>query len=130
MILVYIAAGSALGGVARYLLGGVVQRWAGPGFPLGTLAVNASGALALGFLMRYLLDASAVTPEFRAFLTIGLCGGYTTFSTFSYETVALLESGSYGRAGLYMLASVALSVGASLLGLVLARELAVARSNF
>ncbi len=85
----YIAFGSALGGALRYLLGGLIQR-ATPGtFPLGTLVINITGSFLLGLLFRYSSESAAITPEVRAMLTIGLCGGYTTFSTFSYETVRL-----------------------------------------
>jgi CrcB protein len=97
----YIAAGSALGGVGRYLLGGLIQRAGDTGFPLGTLVINITGSFLLGLFLRYAVDTPTITPEWRAFLTIGFCGGYTTFSTFSYETVALLEDGEWTRAGLH-----------------------------
>ena len=96
----YIAFGSALGGAARYLFGGWIQGRAGPDFPVGTLVINVTGSFLLGLLYRYAADSAAITPEVRAMLTIGICGGYTTFSTFSYETVRLLEEGEFGRAGL------------------------------
>jgi CrcB protein len=120
-MLLYITIGSALGGVCRYLLGGLVQRGAGPGFPAGTLVVNVTGSFLLGLFLRYGLETHSLTPEMRAFLTVGFCGGYTTFSTFSYETVALLEDGQWSRAGLYAAASLALSLAATLLGLMAAR---------
>lgn len=125
----YIALGSALGGVGRYLLGGLVQRAAGPEFPTGTLVVNVTGSFLLGMLLRYALETPTLSPELRALLTIGLCGGYTTFSTFSYETVALLEDGQWGRAAAYVTASLVLSLGATLLGLVAARGIIVAREG-
>ncbi|MEP6571937.1 MAG: fluoride efflux transporter CrcB [Gemmatimonadota bacterium] len=117
----YIAVGSAVGGVIRYLLGGLIQRLAGGSFPLGTLVINVSGSLLLGFLLRYALESSSISPEMRAMLTIGFCGGYTTFSTFSYDTIRLLEAGSYGRAGLYIVASVVLSLAGTMVGFGLAR---------
>ena len=123
----YIAFGSALGGVSRYLVGGLVHRVTGAGFPGGTLLVNLSGSFLLGLFLRYGLETPTLTPELRAFLTVGFCGGYTTFSTFSYETVALLEDGQWGRAGLYVSASLLLSVLATLLGLLAGRGLASAR---
>ena len=89
----YIAVGSALGGVGRYLLGGLVQRLAAGTFPAGTLFVNISGSFLLGLILRYAVETPALTPELRALLTVGLCGGYTTFSTFSYQTGALVEDG-------------------------------------
>lgn len=115
-----IALGGAAGSLLRYGIGSVVQQRAGAGFPVGTLVVNVTGSLLLGFLMRWLLETT-VSPEMRAALTIGLCGGYTTFSTFSADTVRLLEEGSWGRAGSYVVASVALSLLATIAGLALAR---------
>ena len=118
----YIAFGSAVGGVARFLLGGAVQRVAGSTFPVWTLLVNVTGSLLLGFLMRYLLEGSPTSPEVRALLTTGFCGGYTTFSTFSFETIALLEQGDIRRGVLYIVLSVSLSLLATLGGMGLARE--------
>jgi CrcB protein len=118
----YIAVGSAIGGVSRYLLGGLIQRLTGGPFPLGTMVINVTGSLLIGFLLRYSLDSGAVSPEMRAFMTIGFCGGYTTFSTFSWETVALVEGGDWGRAALYVVASVFLSLLGTVAGLALARE--------
>lgn len=116
----YVAVGSALGGMLRYLVGGLVQR-ASSGFPWGTLIVNISGCFALGFLMRYAL-AAPVRAEVRAFLTIGLCGGYTTFSTFGYETMTLLRDGQWSRAATYVGASVLLSLLAVFAGFAAGRE--------
>ena len=118
----YVAAGSALGGVTRFLVGGWVQRAAGVSFPAGTLVVNVTGSFLLGFLLRYALGTASVTPEVRALLTAGFCGGYTTFSTFSYDAVTLAEDGSYARLAVYVVASVLLSVAATFLGVVVARE--------
>jgi CrcB protein len=123
----YIALGSALGGVARYLLGGVIQRASESTFPLGTLVINVTGSFLLGLLYRYAAESAAVTPEVRAMLTIGICGGYTTFSTFSYETVRLLEDGEYPRALAYVGLSVLLSVGGAILGIAVGRELLALR---
>jgi CrcB protein len=123
----YIALGSALGGVARYLLGGLIQRTTEGTFPLGTLVINVTGSFVLGLLYRYAAESAAVTPEVRAMLTIGICGGYTTFSTFSYETVRLLEDGEYTRALTYVGLSVVLSVGGAILGIALGRELLALR---
>ena len=119
----YIAMGSALGGVGRYLLGGLVQRLAAGTFPAGTLFVNISGSFLLGLILRYAVETPALTPELRALLTVGLCGGYTTFSTFSYETVALVEDGDWTRAALYIALSLGLSLLATFLGFVAAREI-------
>jgi CrcB protein len=123
----YVALGSAVGGVLRYLLGGWVQERAGTTFPIQTLLINVTGSLLLGFLQQYALETSAVSPEVRTMLTIGFCGGYTTFSTFSFETVRLVEDGDWRRAALYVTLSVVLSVGAAILGIVAARELIALR---
>jgi CrcB protein len=125
----YIAVGSAIGGASRYLVGGLSQRLAGGTFPIGTLLINITGSFLLGFILRYGVETPTLTPEVRAFLTVGFCGGYTTFSTFSYETIALAEDGQWTRAGLYVGLSVGLSLVATFLGLVAARELIVIRGR-
>lgn len=109
-----VAVGAAAGGVSRFYLATAIQQRLGASFPWGTLAINLTGSLLLGFIIRYALATPAVSIEMRAMLTTGFCGGYTTFSTFSYDSIMLMESGQYGRAGFY----VALSVGASLLATV------------
>jgi CrcB protein len=125
----YIAVGSAVGGVGRYLLGGLVQRSFAGTFPVGTLFVNLTGSFLLGLILRYAVDTPTVTPEVRALLTVGLCGGYTTFSTFSYESLALLEDGDWGRAGAYIVLSLGLSLLATFLGVAAARELSSLRAR-
>jgi CrcB protein len=128
-MLLYVAVGSALGGVSRYLLGGLIQRLLDTTFPAGTLLINISGSFLLGVILRYAIETPTLSPEIRALLTIGFCGGYTTFSTFSYETVALLEDGEWTRAGLYVGASVVLSLLGVFLGFALAREVIVLRAR-
>jgi CrcB protein len=128
-MLLYVAVGSAIGGVSRYLLGGLIQRLLDTTFPAGTLLINISGSFLLGAILRYAIDTPTLSPEVRAFLTIGFCGGYTTFSTFSYETVALLEDGEWTRAGLYVGASVLLSLLGVFLGFAAAREAIVLRER-
>ena len=125
----YIALGSAVGGVGRYLLGGLVQRSFAGTFPVGTLFVNLTGSFLLGLILRYAVDTPTVTPEVRALLTVGLCGGYTTFSTFSYESLALMEDGDWGRAAAYILLSLGLSLLATFLGVAAARELSSLRAR-
>ena len=110
-LLFFLAVGGAAGTLARYGLGGLLQP-AGSTFPWGTLVVNVTGSFALGFLMRWLLGSGVATPELRAALTVGFCGAFTTMSTFSYETIALLEDGQSLRAAAY----VAGTLGASLVG--------------
>lgn len=118
----YVALGGAVGSVLRYLVGIVIQARTGWEFPVGTLVVNLSGCLLLGFLIYYALATPAVTPEVRALLTTGLCGGYTTFSTFSYEAVALVQNGEWRRATLYVGLSVAGSIAAVIVGIAGARH--------
>lgn len=128
-MLLYVALGSAIGGVSRYLVGGLVQRLWNTTFPTGTLFVNFSGCLLLGVLLRYAIDTPSFSPEVRALLTIGFCGGYTTFSTFSYETMALMNSGEWLRAALYVAASLVFSLAGTFLGTALARELILLRER-
>lgn len=125
----YVAIGSAVGGVIRYLLGGAIQRALAASFPVGTLVINVTGSALLGFIFRYALETPAVTPEIRALLGVGFCGGYTTFSTFSYETLTLLEDGDWRRAGLYVGLSLLGSVLAAFLGFMAARELIALRTR-
>jgi len=122
----YVAVGSAVGGAARFALSSVIQQRAGA-FPVGTLVVNITGSLILGFLMRYALGSTSVSAETRALLTTGFCGGYTTFSTFSYETVTLVQDGDYRRAAMYVLVSVVVSLVATFVGIAAANELLSAR---
>lgn len=117
----YVAVGSALGGVARYLVGIGLQRLSGGTFPFGTLAVNVVGSLLIGFVLQLALEGVGPTPATRTFLVVGVLGGFTTFSAFSWETVALLETEGWGRAGVYVAASLVLSVAAVAIGIGLAR---------
>lgn len=114
----FIALGSALGGVARYLVALAFTR--PTPLPVATLLVNVTGSLVLGFIARYVALTAAWSPEARAFLTVGFCGGYTTFSTFSLEVAALLEQGQVWRAMLYGGLSGVLAVAAVFGGFALA----------
>jgi CrcB protein len=114
----FIALGGALGALARYGLSGWVYGRLGETFPWGTVVVNVVGCLALGGVARW-LQVTAVAPEVRPFLTIGLLGAFTTFSTFSYETVALLQDGQWLRAGLYVGGSVGVGLAAMVAGMAL-----------
>jgi CrcB protein len=124
-----VALGGSMGSAARFLLGGLIQQRAGGTFPLGTLLINISGSLLLGFLLEYALSTPAIGRELRVLLTTGFCGGYTTFSTFTYETAKLLETGDYRRAGWYVFLSVLVSLGGAFGGFLLARELLVLRRS-
>jgi len=123
-----VAGGSAAGGVCRFLVSGLLQPRPPAGFPVGTFVVNVTGAIAVGFVLRWALGTPSVSPEVRALLTTGFLGGYTTFSTFSYETVALFEAGELRRALLYAVASVVLSVLGTMLGIAVADSIIGRRS--
>jgi len=115
--LIAIAAGGALGAVLRYLVSGWVQTIAGPRFPCGTLAVNALGSLLLGFILAGALAHAGGEAWGRHFWAIGLLGGFTTYSAFSYETVALLQVGDAWAAMANVALNLALGLGAVLIGL-------------
>jgi CrcB protein len=125
----YVALGSGIGGAARLLIGNFIQQRVGSSFPLGTLVVNITGSFILGFLIRYALATPNITPEFRALLTTGFCGGYTTFSTYSFETATLIEDGRYERASLYILLSVGLALLGVFGGFATARQIFALRTN-
>jgi CrcB protein len=112
--------------MARYGLSGWVQARAGFGFPWGTFAVNVLGSLLIGVTLRYVV-AAGVTAETRALLTVGVLGAFTTFSAFTYETVALLEAGQWWRAASYTLGSLAVGIAAVYAGIALAGYLVEAR---
>lgn len=112
-----IAAGGALGAVARFLVAGAVERWLGAEFPHGTLAVNVLGSFAMGVLIGVSAAAWSPSPELRAAIAIGLLGGFTTFSTFSLDVAALTGRGEWAPAGIYIMASVFLSIGGLFAGL-------------
>lgn len=118
-MLIAVALGGAAGTLARYGLGAYAERYVAA-FPYATLGVNVLGSLLLGALVQ-VLPSSGASPALRAALTIGLCGGFTTFSTFSHDTVRLLAAGSYGRAAAYVVASVGLSLLAVFAGFEAAR---------
>lgn len=88
-------AGGFVGSAMRFWFALLIYRRFGQDFPYGTLFVNVTGCLLIGFLMTFFEERFVVVPDLRIFLTIGILGGFTTFSTFSYETVSLLQEGSY-----------------------------------
>jgi CrcB protein len=96
----------ALGCLARYWISGWLYELLGRAFPIGTFAVNCLGAFCIGLIMEFSLRSALVSPTLRIGLTIGFLGGFTTFSTFSYETFRLLEEGNFFVAGTNVLLSV------------------------
>ena len=118
-VLVFVGAG--IGGVARYGVGHMLG-WPGAAFPWATLLINVSGSLLIT-VFAGMMEARGLAPQWQALLTIGFCGGYTTFSAFSLETLAMLQSGHWERALAYALASVLLCVLAAFAGLQLGAAL-------
>jgi CrcB protein len=118
-----IAVGGAIGAILRYGVANGVYRLVGRDFPWGTLVVNVLGSLLMGLLFVLLLDRYALAPALRAGLLIGLLGAFTTFSTFSIETLNLIEQAAYWKAGLNMLVSVFACVGATWIGVIIARQI-------
>jgi len=121
--LIYIACGGAVGAVLRYGASLGVYALFGRGFPYGTLFVNVTGSLMMGFLSIVLLDRLDISPEWRAAILVGLLGSFTTFSTFSIETLNLLEQGDIVRAILNMGLSVGICIMAVWLGVVFGRQI-------
>jgi len=122
-IIAAIAIGGAVGAVARHLVGAQVLRLLGSGFPWGTLTVNVVGSFAMGALMELMAVRWNVGPELRAFMTVGVLGAFTTFSTFSLDVAVLGERGALLPAALYVLVSVGLSIAALFFGLWLFRQI-------
>jgi fluoride exporter len=122
--LFWVCLGGAIGTGARYLFSGWLARVTGPGFPYDTLAVNAIGSFFLGTLMEAALVTESLPPMFRLTLAVGVLGGFTTYSTFNYETLQLFQEGSWllGFANLGIQVIVCLLAGA--LGLVVGRLVA------
>jgi len=118
-----IAAGGAAGALLRYWLSGGVYALLGKDFPYGTLSVNMIGSLLMGLAYVFLFERMAVSSEMRAALVIGLLGAFTTFSTFSIETLNLIEAGEQLKAGMNVILSVLLCLAGCWLGLVLGRQL-------
>ena len=118
-----IAAGGALGALLRFWVSSGVYAVLGRGFPYGTLAVNVLGSLAMGLLYILFIERLALGAEWRAFFLVGLLGAFTTFSTFSIETLTLIEQADYLKATANAVVSVVACVGAALVGVMLARQL-------
>lgn len=119
MTALVIFVGAGMGGLARFALSGWIQSASGSGFPWGTMVVNVSGSLLLTFVYG-VLEGMPASAEWRAFLGIGVLGGYTTFSTFSYEAMRFVQDGEWARAFLYVAGSVGLSLAGATAGFVLA----------
>lgn len=120
---IMIAAGGAAGSLMRFALSTGVHRVAGRDFPYGTLSVNVIGSLLMGLLYILLIERASVSVEWRALLLVGFLGAFTTFSTFSIETLNLLENGELIKAGANVLLSVILCILAAWTGVIVGRHL-------
>ena len=119
-----VALGGAIGSVARYLVGIGSGKLFGLDFPWGTLIINITGSFLIGVFVETFALRWNPTQAMRIFLTVGICGGYTTFSTFSLDSFLLMDRGEYGPATMYVVASAVLSIAALFAGLQLIRALA------
>ncbi|EJW97643.1 Camphor resistance CrcB protein [gut metagenome] len=116
-----VGVGSGIGGVLRYLLGRTFQSLFPLSFPWGTLVINALGCLAIGILCGFLARGGVWSESLRLFAVVGLCGGFTTFSTFSNESYSLWINGCVGQALAYSLLSVVIGFAMVILGYALSR---------
>ena len=114
-------AGGGIGAAARYWLSGLVYQRLGSEFPSGTLVVNVIGCLLIGFLISIFEERFVLYPSLRIFLTIGILGGFTTFSSFSFETMAVLRDGELLYASANILLSVVVCLGGTWVGLTLGK---------
>jgi CrcB protein len=121
--ILYIAGGGALGALLRYWMSSGVHFLMGKNFPYGTLSVNLTGSILIGFLYVLLFERVEASPEWRFALIIGLLGSFTTFSTFSIETLNLFQTGQQIKAVLNILLSVGLCLTGCWLGLLAGRQL-------
>jgi CrcB protein len=115
-----IAAGGALGSVARYWVGSTIASRMGIKFPYGTLVVNLSACIIIGFSLTYLGKRVELNPAWRFLIPVGFIGAYSTFSTYEWETLASLRTGAFALAALYALGSLILGLGATWCGVMLA----------
>ena len=118
-----VAAGGAFGALLRLWVAQGVHALLGRGFPFGTLVVNVSGSLAMGVVYVLFFERFDIPPEWRAALIVGFLGAFTTFSTFSMDTLLLVQQGEHARAGMNVVLSVVLCLAGCWLGMAVARQL-------
>lgn len=118
-----ISVGAIVGANLRYWMSRSAARWLGPVFPYGTLSINVLGSFVLGFFLVWTSERVLVDPRWRLLIAVGFCGGYTTFSSYAYETMAFFEQGQWTLMAANFLANNLLACGAVVAGMVLARVL-------
>jgi len=118
---VWVSLGAVIGANARYFLGLWAAERFGTAFPYGTLIINLTGSLILGFFLTLATQRALVDPRYRLLIAVGFCGSYTTFSTYTYESINLMLSGSWWLGLLNLLGSTALGLSAVGLGIFLGR---------
>ena len=116
--LIFIGLGSFAGGILRYLTQQYMQKYFPSSIPLGTLTVNIIGCFVIGIVYGLSTKGNIISPEVRIFLVTGLCGGYTTFSSFAYENISLLQDGEFFYVSLYIFLSLFLGFAATFLGIL------------
>ena len=121
--IIFIAVGGAAGALLRYWMSNSIYAVLGRAFPYGTLSVNVTGSLLMGLCYVFMFERMDIGVEWRAGLMIGLLGAFTTFSTFSIETLNLIESGEQLRAGMNILLSVTLCILGCWIGMIIGREI-------
>ena len=118
-----ISVGAIVGANLRYWMSRSAVRWLGPVFPYGTLSINVLGSFVLGFFLVWTSERVLVDPRWRLLIAVGFCGGYTTFSSYAYETMAFFEQGQWTLMAANFLANNVLACGAVVAGMILARVL-------
>lgn len=119
----WISVGAILGANLRFLLGKIVTRYTDAAFPYGTLLINLTGSLLLGFFLVWTTERVLADPMWRLLVAIGFCGSYTTFSSYAFETMSYFEQGHWTMFAANVLANNLLSLGAVLVGAILARSI-------
>ena len=115
----FVALGGAIGSAARYLVGGWFAARFGAAFPYGTFVVNVTGSFIVGLFLAYAQERVSLSPYWRLFIAVGFVGGYTTFSTFEYESIRLLQDGEMLLATVYLIGSVVAGGVAAIAGIAL-----------
>lgn len=122
-IVLLVGIGSFIGGVCRYYSQQIITKFFPSSLPYGTLSVNVAGCLVIGFIYGFADRGNLLTPEWRLFLATGFCGGFTTFSTFSYESINLIRDGEFLYLSLYVVLSVILCLASTYLGMVIIKSI-------